>query len=380
MSDKRKGKASSSKKRKKTPDPTFASLFAYAQNPLNDIDKANQLLPAQDTIKFPNLYCELKFPSYNSKNLNTEKKLAIPSDLTDIIHQCIDRMGGIEVPITEQAIEDALTCRPKTSDTDAFLQAEIDLHCMTFDFRALRAVVATPDAPWVMDADNKAPKGMHFSYLSREAKTWQQIFAHYVMPTTHFTEILVDMLILISCVMEGKEVYYPQLIRRFMWRAHIRGIFPFPVMVTQMIQRAGVPWHQDDVAPPLPLPQKEPVIILWGSWVHEKPASRRRSRARAAVEGAGPSSSSAPAGASTAAARQPIYLLVQHLFRYMERSKRQIMHCLDRIDQMFVAQGLELPPLPESSGFDEETHEEEHADLHTKGIHADEPAHMEAPP
>ncbi|KAL4350217.1 hypothetical protein AHAS_Ahas10G0119900 [Arachis hypogaea] len=344
MSDKGKGKASSSKKRKKTPDPTFASLLAYAQNPLNDIDKANQLLPAQDTVKFSNLYCELRFPSYNSKNLNTEKKLVIPSDLTDIIHQRIDRMGlafldrelsqvnrswvqefycnffrhtldsvlvrGIEVPITEQAIEDALTCRPKTSDTDAFMQAEIDLHCMTFDFEALRAVVATPDAPWVMDADNTAPKGMHFSYLSREAKTWQQIFAHYVMPTTHFTEIPVAMLILISCVMEGKEVYYPQLIRRFMWRAHIRGLFPFPVMVTQMIQRAGVSWHQDDVSPLLLLPQKEPVTILWGSWVHEKPASHRRSRARAAVEGAGPSSSSTPAGASTAAAPQPIYLLV----------------------------------------------------------------------
>ncbi|KAL4381672.1 hypothetical protein AHAS_Ahas04G0156900 [Arachis hypogaea] len=194
------------------------------------------------------------------------------------------------------------------------------------------------------------------------------------MPTTHFTEIPVAMLILISCVMEGKEVYYPQLIRRFMWRAHIRGIFPFPVLVTQMIQRAGVPWHQDDVSPPPPLPQKEPVTIPWGSWVHERPASRRRSRARAAVEGAGPSSSSAPAGASTAAAPQPMYLLVQRLFRYMERSKRQIMRRLDRIDQMFVAQGLELPPLPESSGSDEEPN------LQTEGFPAAEPAHMDAPP
>nr|XP_025625376.1 extensin-like [Arachis hypogaea] len=51
-----------------------------------------------------------------------------------------------------------------------------------------------------------------------------------------------------------------------------------------------------------------------------------------------------------------------------------IMRRLDRIDQMFVAQGLELPPLPESSGSDEET------DLQTEGIPADEPAHMDAPP
>ncbi|KAL4381214.1 hypothetical protein AHAS_Ahas04G0111100 [Arachis hypogaea] len=207
MSDKGKGKASSSRKRKRPQDPTFTSLLAYAQNPLNEIEKANQMLPALDGVKFPNLYCELRFPSYNSKNLNVEKKLVIPSDLTDTIHQRIDRMGlafldreltrvnrswvqefycnffcptldsvlvrRIEVPITEQAIEDALTCRPKTSDTDAFIQAEIDLHYMTFDFEALRAVVAIPDAPWVMDAENKAPKRMHFSYLSREAKTWQ---------------------------------------------------------------------------------------------------------------------------------------------------------------------------------------------------------------
>ncbi|XP_057734681.1 uncharacterized protein LOC130950162 [Arachis stenosperma] len=133
-------------------------------------------------------------------------------------------------------------------------------------------------------------------------------------------------------------------------------------MVTQMIQRAGVLWHQDDVSPPPPLPQKEPVTIPWGSWVHEKPASRRRSRARATVEGAGPSSSSAPVGASTSvaalpmpppAAPQPTYLLVQRLFRYMERK---------------------------SFGSDEETHEEEQPDLHDEETHEEEPVHVEVPP
>ncbi|RYR58448.1 hypothetical protein Ahy_A05g024220 [Arachis hypogaea] len=355
MSDKRKGKASSSKKRKRTPDPTLSSLQAYGTNPLHDIDKANQLLPAQDMVKFSNLYCELRFPTCNSKNLTIEKKLVIPSDLTDIIHQRIDRMGlafvdrkfsrvnrswvqkfycnffrhtldlvlvrGVEIPITEEAIEDAHTCRPKTGDNDAFLQAEIELHYMTFDFDALRAVVATPEASWVMDADNKTPKGMRFTYLSREAKTWQQIFAHNLMPTTHFSEIPVAMLILISCVLEGKKVYFPRLIRRFMWRAHIRGSFPFPVLVTQMIQWASVQWLPEDVSLPPPLPEKEEVTIPWGSW----------------------------------------------------RSNRQLMHHLDRIDEMFVAQSLKLPPLPESSELDEETHEEEHADLHDEGTHEEEP-------
>ncbi|KAL4356840.1 hypothetical protein AHAS_Ahas09G0126900 [Arachis hypogaea] len=190
---------------------------------------------------------------------------------------------------------------------------------MTFNFDALRAVVATLEAPWVMDAENKAPKEMHFSYLSREAKTWQQIFAYYLIPTTYFREIPVAMLIFISCVLEGKEIYYPQLIRRFMWRAHIR---------------APTGASTSAVAVPLPPPP----------------------------------------------APQPTYLLVQRLFWFMERSKRQLMRRLDRIDQMFMAQGLELPPLPESSGSDEETHEEEHAHLHDDGTHEEEPVHVETAP
>ncbi|KAL4374184.1 hypothetical protein AHAS_Ahas05G0156400 [Arachis hypogaea] len=53
MSDKGKGKASSSRKRKRPQDPTFTSLLAYAQNPLNEIEKSNQMLPALDGVKFP---------------------------------------------------------------------------------------------------------------------------------------------------------------------------------------------------------------------------------------------------------------------------------------------------------------------------------------
>ncbi|XP_057734491.1 ATPase family AAA domain-containing protein At1g05910-like [Arachis stenosperma] len=52
MSDKGKRNAPSSRKRKRTLEPTLASLQAYAQNSLGDIEKANQLLPAQDMVKF----------------------------------------------------------------------------------------------------------------------------------------------------------------------------------------------------------------------------------------------------------------------------------------------------------------------------------------
>ncbi|QHN85827.1 uncharacterized protein DS421_16g540730 [Arachis hypogaea] len=130
-----------------------------------------------------------------------------------------------------------------------------------------------------------------------------------------------DMLVLIECVMEGKEVDFHQLIRQSMWRAHIRGLLPFPALVTSMIELADVPWEDNDVTPPHPDDDDKEVTIPWGGWVHEKPPPRRRSRAKEVVEATQPSSSAATAGpvSSSAAAAslppppapEPTYLLVQ---------------------------------------------------------------------
>ncbi|RYQ91204.1 hypothetical protein Ahy_B09g097095 isoform D [Arachis hypogaea] len=138
--------------------------------------------------------------------------------------------------------------------------------------------------------------------------------------------------------MEGKEVYFPRLIRHSMWRAHIRGLLPFPTLVTSLAELAD-------------------------------PPTSRRSRARAVVEAARPSpSTAAPAPPSVP---EPTYLLVQHLLRFMERFERRVMRRLDRLDQAAASQGIELPPLPESSASDEQDQEEEH------GV---EPTQQEAPP
>ncbi|RYQ84401.1 hypothetical protein Ahy_B10g103690 [Arachis hypogaea] len=202
-----------------------------------------------------------------------------------------------------------------------------------------------------MDSGNKKPKGMLFTYLSREAKTWQHIFANYVLPTTHFSEIPMDMLVFIDCVMEGKEVDFPQLIRQSMWRAHIRGLLPFSTLVTSMIELADVSWEDDDVTPPPPDDDDKEVTIPWGGWVDEKPPPRRRSRARGVVEAAQPSSSVAAAGPSSTSAAaslppppapEPTYLL-----------------------------GIELPPLLDSPASDEQDQEEEHVE---------DPTQQEAPP
>ncbi|RYQ90789.1 hypothetical protein Ahy_B09g096782 [Arachis hypogaea] len=270
-------------------------------------------------------------------------------------------LRGREILITEAAIGEALLCRPRTSDPCACQQAEVAIHCMTFDYEVLKHVIATLDAPWVMDSGNKKPKGMLFTYLSRDAKTWQHIFAHYVLTTIHFSEIPMDILVLIGCVMERKEVEFPRLIRQSMWRTHIHGLLPFPTLVTSMIELADVPREDDDVTPPPPDDDDKKVTISWGGWVHEKPPPRRCSRARVVVEATQPSSSAAAAPSFTSAAAslpppqapEPTYLLVQRLFRFIERSERRIMRRLNRIDQVFVSQGIELPPLPDSPTSDE---------------------------
>ncbi|RYR32078.1 hypothetical protein Ahy_B01g057071 [Arachis hypogaea] len=269
-------------------------------------------------------------------------------------------LRGREIMITEDAIRDALLCRVGTPKTCAYQQAEVALLSMTFDYEALKRVIAIPDASWVMDSSNTKPKRMLFAYLTREARTWQQIFAHYVFPTTHFLEIPMDMLVLIGCVMEGKEVYLPRLTRHSMWRAHICGLLPFPTLITSLAELADVPWKDDDVTPPPPDDDDKEVTIPWGLWVHEKPPTSRRSRARVVVEAARPSSSTAaPAPPS---APEPTYLLVHHLLRFMERFERRVMRRLDRLDHAAASQGIELPPLPESPASDEQDPEEEHGE------------------
>ncbi|RYR66038.1 hypothetical protein Ahy_A03g011978 [Arachis hypogaea] len=292
--------------------------------------------------------------------MNIEKKLVLPNDVRRSITSRILELGidfinrdlgdintswvkefycnffrptldsvqvrGREIMITETAIEEALQCRHITDDMCAHQQAEMAIHTMTFDYEALRRVIGLPDATWVMDATNTKPKLMLFAQLTREARTWQMIFAHYVLPTTHFSEIPMEMLLLIGCVMEGKDVYFPRLIRQCMWRAHIRGLLPFPTLVTSMASLAEVPLLDDDVLPPPPDADDREVTIPWGGWVHEKPPARRRSRARAVVGTAGPSAPTAAPSSSTAAAPssstappsvpEPTYLLVQRLFRF----------------------------------------------------------------
>ncbi|RYR51769.1 hypothetical protein Ahy_A06g026749 isoform G [Arachis hypogaea] len=139
-----------------------------------------------------------------------------------------------------------------------------------------------------------------------------------------------------------------------------------------MAALAEVPWLDDDVIPPPPNADDREVTIPWGGWVHEKPPARRRSRARAVVGTPSPSAPTAAPSSSTAkapssstvppAAPEPTYLLVQRLFRFLERERLHVRRRLDRMDQALISLGAELPPLPDSPASDEQDHQEEDAE------------------
>ncbi|KAL4321436.1 hypothetical protein AHAS_Ahas14G0110300 [Arachis hypogaea] len=93
MADKGKEKATTSRKRKKSQASAFSPYDNYVKNPLSEVDKQNQLLPPTDTYMFPNLYCELRFPTYRKTKLNIEKKLALPNDLRHSINARIQELG-----------------------------------------------------------------------------------------------------------------------------------------------------------------------------------------------------------------------------------------------------------------------------------------------
>ncbi|XP_057720194.1 proline-rich receptor-like protein kinase PERK9 [Arachis stenosperma] len=143
-----------------------------------------------------------------------------------------------------------------------------------------------------------------------------------------------------------------------------------------MAALAEVPWLDDDVRPPPPDADDREITIPWGGWVHERPPARRRSRARAVVGTPSPSApTAAPSSSTTAApssstvppaAPEPTYLLVQRLFRFLERERRHVRRRLDRMDQALISLGAKLPPLPDSPASDEQDHQEEDAEAPTQ--------------
>ncbi|XLS44952.1 hypothetical protein HN51_001817 [Arachis hypogaea] len=82
----RKGKGKATGKRKRgDPSQSIIDLMhdsSWWEKNFTQQEKADQLLPANDSIKFANRYCELKYPAFaDSRNLYLERTLKIPEAL-----------------------------------------------------------------------------------------------------------------------------------------------------------------------------------------------------------------------------------------------------------------------------------------------------------
>ncbi|XP_072060302.1 uncharacterized protein [Arachis hypogaea] len=206
------------------PDKYRAVLEMASPKTLKE-EKADQLVPAADPVKFANKYCELRYPVFaTSKNLYLERTLKILEELKQYTSDQIKQRGwfflernlteinsfwvrefycnyfktsldavqlrGKQILVTKEAIEDILQLPPKSDQPDGYQRAEEDMRFMRFDWDAVkRAIALDPTVPWVMGKSTVVPKGIRLIYLNDEAQLWQQILNNYVMPSTHETEL-----------------------------------------------------------------------------------------------------------------------------------------------------------------------------------------------
>ncbi|KAL4329204.1 hypothetical protein AHAS_Ahas13G0276700 [Arachis hypogaea] len=102
-----------------------------------------------------------------------------------------------------------------------------------------------------------------------------KILANYMIPSTHETNIIADMAILIWCVSEGKQLYFPRLIRKHMGRAHYIGNLVFSCLITELATEARVVWLTTDERPTIAESKK---VIPHDDWYGFQPTSRRKGR------------------------------------------------------------------------------------------------------
>ncbi|QHO25185.1 uncharacterized protein DS421_12g378850 [Arachis hypogaea] len=357
-------------------------------------EKADQLLPANDPIKFANRYYELKYPAFaNSINLYLERTLKIPEALQQYTTEQIKQRGwfflertltevnaswvqefycnyylttldavnlrGKQILVNEEALEDILRLPAKSDQPDGYSKAEEDMRQMQFDWDAVKARTALdPTVPWEMGQDTTMPRGIKRAYLNDEARLWHQILSNYVMPSTHETEISAAMITLLWCVLEDKDLYLPRFIRHYMARVHVRGTLPFPYLVIQLGRRADVPREDADERPPAAdcrkiIPHSRNFLALG----HRPPPFTATDES--APPSTGPSSSTAtpPTPATTTApppATEPVYHLVHRLFRRLDQMERRNKQRYEHLKLMIRSGDIPSEPDTPSEASEEE--------------------------
>ena len=101
-----KGKATGKRKRGDSSQSIIDLMHdsSWREKNFTQQEKADQLLPSIDPIKFANRYCELRYPTFaNSRNLYLERTLKIPEALQQYTTEQIKQRGWffLERPLTE---------------------------------------------------------------------------------------------------------------------------------------------------------------------------------------------------------------------------------------------------------------------------------------
>ncbi|KAL4374223.1 hypothetical protein AHAS_Ahas05G0160300 [Arachis hypogaea] len=84
MADRGKAKVTS-QKQKKSQSFTASPFSDYAKNPFSKKDKTDQLLPPTNREMFPNLYCELRFPTFQGAEAQSREE-ARHSFISEAVH------------------------------------------------------------------------------------------------------------------------------------------------------------------------------------------------------------------------------------------------------------------------------------------------------
>ncbi|MED6177195.1 hypothetical protein PIB30_095725 [Stylosanthes scabra] len=216
------------------------------------MDDILKRLSSKIPSKFPNQYSQKKFKEIEKKNLHFERRLEIPNNLLQFVADRIDRFKW-------GFLERELVQLNGTWEKEA-------LKTFTLDRNLILDHLTKPGSSWVSAKIGSDPTGISVNDLTIEARLWQQILTNYAMPSTHDRKITSDMAILIWCVLEEKQVYFPRLIRQSFWKIHKFGNLAFPCLITQMALKLNVEWDVEDYKPIVPRSKE---IIPHGLWIYD---------------------------------------------------------------------------------------------------------------
>ncbi|XLU71383.1 hypothetical protein S245_030436, partial [Arachis hypogaea] len=154
--DRGKGKATTGKWKRSESSGSILGILhddSWREKNFTPQEKAYQLVPSADPVKFANKYCELKYPTFaTARNLYLERTLKIPEELQQYTSDQIKQRGwfflernltevnsswvrefycnyflssldvvqlrGKQILVTEEAIEEILHLPPKSNQPD----------------------------------------------------------------------------------------------------------------------------------------------------------------------------------------------------------------------------------------------------------------------